>query len=48
MSCGPIPWTAINEYAIRFGYGGELYYRLLSYVEALDSAFLKNMMKKRG
>jgi len=41
MGVGPIPWSAINAYAIREELVGEGYEDLLDYVRALDRTFLK-------
>lgn len=41
MGGGPIPWTAIDQYAMRYGYDGEEFEYLERMVRALDDAFLK-------
>lgn len=41
MGVGPIPWSAINEYAVREGLRGEGYEDLVDYVRAMDRTFLK-------
>lgn len=38
---GPIPWTAIDQYAIRYRYYGEDYDALLHFVEVLDGVYLQ-------
>jgi len=43
---GPIPWTAINEYAIRHRFAGELFDDLVDLVRAVDAAFLKHAAEK--
>lgn len=41
-----IPWTAINEYAIRHRFAGEAFDDLLQIVRAVDRAFLKHAAEK--
>lgn len=43
---GPIPWTAINEYAIRHRFAGEAFDDLVDIVRAVDTAFLKHHAEK--
>lgn len=40
MAMGPIPWSAINEYAKRYDYTGEGFDYLVRMVRALDDTFL--------
>ena len=40
MSMGPIPWSAVNEYAKRYNYSGEGFDYLVRMVRALDDTFL--------
>lgn len=42
----PIPWTAINEYAIRHRFAGEAFDDLVDIVRAVDDAFRKHAMEK--
>jgi hypothetical protein len=37
---GPIPFTAIDRYAVRFGHEGEAFERLFMLIRALDAEFL--------
>lgn len=41
-----IPWTAINDYAIRFGIEGFLFDRLIYYISEMDNFFLKKLREK--
>lgn len=43
---GAIPWTAINDYALRYGIEDELYDDLLYYVRMLDIAYLTHRRAK--
>lgn len=43
---GPIPWTAINEYAMANGYEGEHRDDLFYHVRSLDKTFLEWRRKK--
>lgn len=45
---GPIPWTAVNEYAIRNGYEGEEFDDLLYHLRSLDEAYLDYVVKERA
>lgn len=38
---GPIPWTAIDQYASRYRYYGEEFDMLLHFVEVLDGVYLQ-------
>ena len=40
MDEGPIPWTAISQYARDYGIVGELYEDLVYYVRVLDNTYL--------
>lgn len=37
---GRVPWTAIDRYAARFGWGGDQYLYFLEIMEQLDRAYL--------
>lgn len=41
----PIPWTAINQYAIRHRFAGEAFDDLVDIVQAVDRAFLKRAVE---
>jgi phosphoketolase len=40
---GPIPWTALDQYATRYGYDEDIviYEDFMAYMSALDAEFLK-------
>lgn len=40
FGAGPIPWTALDEYARREGWTGERYEDLVDFVRAMDRTFL--------
>ncbi len=42
----PIPWTAINEYAIRHRFAGDAFDDLVDIVRAVDDAFRSHTMEK--
>lgn len=42
----PIPWTAINEYAIRHRFAGEAFDDLVDIVRAVDDAFRSHATEK--
>jgi hypothetical protein len=42
----PIPWTAINEYAIRHRFAGDAFDDLVSIVRAMDDAFRTRAMEQ--
>ena len=44
---GPIPWTAIHDYAARQGIEGEQFDSLVSHVRALDAALHEYEESKR-
>jgi hypothetical protein len=46
FGAGPIPWSAINDYAITFDIVGEMRDDLFCYVRELDSAYLEYQSKK--
>lgn len=46
MSVGSIPWTAINKYAEAYGYSGESYFRLISYIREMDNLYIEKSNKK--
>lgn len=39
---GPIPWTAIDQYAQRYGYEGFQYDELVHHIEVLDGIYLEH------
>jgi hypothetical protein len=41
----PIPWTAINEYAIRHRFAGEAFDDLVHIVQVMDAAFRQRAME---
>jgi hypothetical protein len=41
FGAGPIPWTAINDYALRYGLCGDLFEDFVTFVRAIDDAFLE-------
>lgn len=44
---GPIPWTAVLNYAESHGLAGEDdFYLLVSYIRGMDEVFMKHMAKK--
>jgi hypothetical protein len=45
MAAGPIPWTAINEYAIRHAIDGEDFEELVEMVRKMDNAWLDHSSK---
>ena len=39
---GPIPWTSIDQYALRYGINDEILYEdLIAYITAMDSKYLE-------
>lgn len=46
MAMGPIPWTAIDQYALRHGFEADGFEYLVRMVRALDDAFLAYSQKK--
>lgn len=46
MGLGPIPWTAIDQYALRHGFEGDGFQYLVRMVRALDDVFLAHSRKK--
>lgn len=48
MGVGPIPWTAIDRYAERYGFHGDGFGYLLKMVRALDDAFLRHQKQKHA
>lgn len=42
----PIPWTAINEYAIRHRFAGDAFDDLVDIVRAVDEAFIRHSAEK--
>lgn len=46
---GAIPWTAINDYASRYGVTGiDLFDAFTLFVRALDDAWLEHVAKPKG
>ena len=43
---GPIPWTAIEQYAARHGFHDDAYFDLLTIVRAMDDAFVRHLAEK--
>ena len=43
---GPIPWTAVDQYARRYGIVGEQFDDLVYYIRAMDLAYLAHYDKK--
>lgn len=41
MGIGPIPWTAVVEYADRHGYDEELQYRFVAGIREMDDVFIE-------
>ena len=46
MAEGPIPWTAINQWALRYGFFGEDFERLVYLLKAMDSVYLEERTKQ--
>lgn len=46
MSLGPIPWTAMDQYCVRYGINGEQRDDLFHHVEKLDEAYREYVEKK--
>lgn len=46
MGVGPIPWTAINDYSIRYGIAGDEFEEFEAHIDALDSAYLEHQRPK--
>jgi hypothetical protein len=44
---GPIPWLAVDRFAIRHGYEDEEFSRLVRLMRAMDDAFLRFLSAKR-
>lgn len=38
MSAGPIPWTAIDRYAEKYGIDGDAFEKLVEWIGMMDSA----------
>lgn len=47
MGPGPIPWTAINQYARAYDYSEEQEEDLQFYVSRMDQAYLEAVAKKQ-
>lgn len=41
---GPIPWTAVDQYAVRYRYVGYQYDELIHFVEFLDGVYLQSQV----
>lgn len=55
MAEGPIPWTAMNDYAYRYGLMGDDFDYFVLLLKAMDSVYIekrsdqqKNAMKSKG
>lgn len=47
MSVGPIPWSSIDRYALRFGIdGGDDFEAFAALISAMDGAYLDHSAKK--
>lgn len=46
MAAGPIPWTAVNQYARAYDYNGEQEDDLQFYISRMDAAYLDWVGKK--
>ena len=46
MAEGPIPWTAINDWALRYGINGEDFERLVTIIKKMDVAYIEYRSKK--
>lgn len=42
----PIPWTAIDQYAVRYKFTGEMYEDLVDIIRQVDRAFLERAIEK--
>jgi hypothetical protein len=42
----PIPWRALNEYAVAYGVVGETYDEFMFFMRALDTAYVGHANKK--
>jgi len=45
---GPIPWTAVDAYANRYGIKGEAFERFHRFITAMDGIYLEIMGKKKA
>lgn len=45
MAEGPIPWTAINAWGMRYGFKGECFERLVLLLKAMDSVYIEERSK---
>lgn len=48
MAEGPIPWTAINQWAIRYGFHHDEFDRLVLLLKAMDSAYIEERAKQHA
>lgn len=48
MGLGPIPWTAVNQYARAYGYSEEQEEDLQFYISRMDHAYMEWAAKKKG
>lgn len=50
MGEGPIPWTAMNQWAIRHGFRGDEFDRLIDIIREVDTAYmeLRNKAHKKA
>jgi len=47
MATGPIPWTAINDYALRYRIAGNLFDEFVIFVRVIDDVFLASNVKPK-
>lgn len=45
-SVGPIPWTAVNDWAIRHGLEDDVFDYLLSLIHGIDDTYLNHLNQK--
>lgn len=46
MERGPVPWSSIHSYALRYGIEGDDFDRLCFLIRAMDQAYLEYFRKK--
>lgn len=46
MAYGPIPWTAINDYALRYGIEGEAFEEFVFMIRVIDDVYIETASKK--
>lgn len=47
MASGPIPWTALNEYALRYGIVGDGFDRFCRLIRAMDDVVREKWSPKK-